>query len=497
MRRDLRSTDIKLRLLGHWGTSAGLGFIYAHTSRAIRQRGQRTVFFTGPGHGGPSLTSASWLEGTWADATRTRRRTPTACAPCSAASPHPAESPATSPSPLPGRSTRAASWGTCWCMPSGGDGQPGPAGARGGRRRRGRDRTAGRSWKGISFLNPKHDGAVLPILHLNGYKIAGPTVLARKDPAEVRALFAGHGYEVLEVTGDDVPGMHHRFAQTLDTALSKIAAIQQQVRTSGFTTRPRWPMIILRSPKGWTGPASVDGVKVTDSWRAHQVPLSGSRATRSTSTSSDLAAFLPSGGPFDDTGAPVELVTSNNPEGDLRMSAARLPTGHRQRAAGDARIRQLRRAGAVPATERMESPRVLGAMMRDLYVDNPTSFASSAPTDEFQPHRRSLRVSDRAWMEHLIPDDVKISPDGRVMEVLSEHNCHGWLEAYTLTGRHGLFATYEAFAMVSASMTIQHGKWLEESIELPWRAPVPSLNILLTSTCWRNDHNGFSTRVRG
>ena len=501
VRRDLRSTDIKPRLLGHWGTSAGLGFIYAHTSRAIRQRGQRTVFFTGPGHGGPSLTSASWLEGTWADAypdtpqdahgLRTLFRRFSA----------PGGIPSHVSVTTPGSIHEGGELGYVLVHAFGavmdnpdllalavvGDGEAETGPLEG-------------SWKGISFLNPKHDGAVLPILHLNGYKIAGPTVLARKDPAEVRALFAGHGYEVLEVTGDDVPGMHHRFAQTLDTALSKIAAIQQQVRTSGFTTRPRWPMIILRSPKGWTGPASVDGVKVTDSWRAHQVPLSGVKGNEE--HLDILETWLRSYRPedlFDDTGAPVELVTSNNPEGDLRMSAA--PAANGGTVSEPLAMRGFDSYAVPvpsPATERMESPRVLGAMMRDLYVDNPTSFRVFCP-DETNSNRigEVFEVSDRAWMEHLIPDDVKISPDGRVMEVLSEHNCHGWLEAYTLTGRHGLFATYEAFAMVSASMTIQHGKWLEESIELPWRAPVPSLNILLTSTCWRNDHNGFSHQGPG
>jgi xylulose-5-phosphate/fructose-6-phosphate phosphoketolase len=294
--------------------------------------------------------------------------------------------------------------------------------------------------------------------------------------------------------------MHHRFAAALDAALDTITAIQHEVRANGFTTRPKWPMIILRSPKGWTGPATVDGVKVTDSWRAHQVPLSGVKGNEE--HLDILETWLRSYRPeelFDDTGAPMPIVTANNPTGDLRMSAA--PSANGGLLAQDLTLRGFETYEVpvpTPATERMESPRALGAMMRDIYVDNPDSFRVFCP-DETNSNRigEVFEVSDRAWMEHTIPDDVKLGPSGRVMEVLSEHNCHGWLEAYTLTGRHGLFATYEAFAMVSASMTIQHGKWLEEAIELPWREPVPSLNILLTSTCWRNDHNGFSHQGPG
>ena len=500
-RRDLSTDDIKPRLLGHWGTSAGLGFMYAHMSRCIRERGQRTVFFTGPGHGGPSLTSASWLEGTWTDAypdtpqdahgMRTLFRRFSA----------PGGIPSHVSVTTPGSIHEGGELGYVLVHAFGavmdnpdllalavvGDGEAETGPLEG-------------SWKGISFINPERDGAVLPILHLNGYKIAGPTVLARKDPAEVHALFEGHGYEVIEVTGDDLPGMHHRFAAALDSALDKIAAIQDDVREHGFTTRPKWPMIILRSPKGWTGPATVDGVKVTDSWRAHQVPLSGVKGNEE--HLDILETWLRSYRPeelFDDTGAPMPIVTANNPEGDLRMSAA--PAANGGLISQDLSLRGFQTYEVPvpkPATERMESPRALGAMMRDIYVDNPDSFRVFCP-DETNSNRigEVFEVSDRAWMEHLIADDVKIGPSGRVMEVLSEHNCHGWLEAYTLTGRHGLFATYEAFAMVSASMTIQHGKWLEEAIELPWREPVPSLNILLTSTCWRNDHNGFSHQGPG
>lgn len=501
VRRPLNSDDIKPRLLGHWGTSAGLGFIYAHMSRAIRERGQSTIFFTGPGHGGPSLTSASWLEGTWTDAypdtPQDAKGMRTLFRRFSAPGGIPSHVSVTTPGSIHEGGELGYvlihAFGAAMDNPDllslavvgDGEAETGPLEG---------------SWKGISFLNPEHDGAVLPILHLNGYKIAGPTVLARKDPAEVRGLLEGHGYEVIEVTGDDLPGMHHRFARALDEALDKIKAIQDDARANGVSKRPRWPMIILRSPKGWTGPHTVDGQKVTDSWRAHQVPLSGVKGNDE--HLAILQTWLESYQPeelFDDTGKPVDLVLSNNPDGDLRMTAN--PSANGGEVAEPLNIRDFREYAVditAPATERLESPRMLGAMMRDLYADNPDSFRLFCP-DETNSNRigEVFDVSERAFMENVIPDDVKVSAQGRVMEVLSEHNCHGWLEAYNLTGRHGLFATYEAFAMVSASMTIQHGKWLEEAIELDWRKPVPSLNILLTSTAWRNDHNGFSHQGPG
>ena len=501
VRRKLTSSDIKPRLLGHWGTSAGLGFIYSHMSRAIRERGQSTVFFTGPGHGGPSLTSASWLEGTWTDAYPDTPQDAAGMRTLFRRFSAPGGIPSHVSVTTPGSIHEGGELGYVLIHAFGavmdnpdllslaivGDGEAETGPLEG-------------SWKGISFINPERDGAVLPILHLNGYKIAGPTVLARKDPAEVRSLLEGHGYEVIEVTGDDLPGMHHRFAAALDEALDKIKAIQDDARKNGVTSRPRWPMIILRSPKGWTGPMNVDGKKVSDSWRAHQVPLSGVKGNDE--HLAILQTWLESYRPedlFDDTGSPVELVTSNNPDGDLRMTAN--PSANGGKVSEALKLRGFETYEVPvpsPATERMESPRVLGAMMRDIYTDNPTNFRLFCP-DETNSNRIGdvFDVSDRAFMENLIPDDVQISSNGRVMEVLSEHNCHGWLEAYNLTGRHGLFATYEAFAMVSASMTIQHGKWLEEAVELDWREPVPSLNILLTSTAWRNDHNGFSHQGPG
>jgi len=502
LRRPLTVSDIKPRLLGHWGTSPGLSFIYAHVSRLIALTGQEAIYLAGPGHGGPALVAAGWLEGTYtetypqvtqdeAGANRLFRQF---------------SSPGGIPSHVsvttPGSIHEGGELGYVLVHAFGsvmdnpdllsiavvGDGEAETGPLEG-------------SWKGISFLNPAHDGAVLPILHLNGAKIAGPTVLARKPPAEVRALFEGHGYDVIEVTGEDQPGMHHRFAAALAEAYATISTIQQSARHGDWDgVRPRWPMIILRSPKGWTGPDAIDGIKVTGTWRSHQVPLSGVR--ENPEHLSRLEEWLRSYRPgelFDERGAPTAVVLANNPRGDLRMSAS-------PHANGGVLTRELDlpdfRDFAVPvdhpAVEPRESTRQLGEMLAEIYRRNPDQFRLLSP-DETNSNRLGavFEVSDRAFMERVEPDDVKISAQGRVMEVLSEHNCHGWLEGYNLTGRHGMFATYEAFAMVSASQTIQHGKWLEEAAHLPWRAKVPSFNVLLTSTAWRNDHNGFSHQGPG
>lgn len=501
LRRPLDSDQIKPRLLGHWGTSPGLSFIYAHMSRLIRERGQETVYLAGPGHGGPALTAAAWLEGTWTqaypDVPQNAEGMKTFFRRFSAPGGIPSHVSVTTPGSIHEGGelgyVLTHAFGSVFDNPDllslavvgDGEAETGPLEG---------------SWKGISFLNPERDGAVLPILHLNGYKIAGPTVLGRKSPEEVRDYFQGHGYEVLEVTGGDLPGMHHRMARALESALDKISAIQRDARSNGFSGQPKWPMIVLRSPKGWTGPTEVDGIQVVDSWRAHQVPLSGVK--ENPGHLEILQDWLKSYKPedvFDDLGGPSELVLSANPPGGLGMTGSK----HTNGAAADHPIDYPDfRDYAVQIDERgvqrMESPRKLGEFMRDIYSRNPHDFRLFCP-DETNSNRLGaiFEVTDRAFMEKTIDRDVKLSPSGRVMEVLSEHNCHGWLEGYTLTGRRGLFATYEAFAMVSASMTVQHTKWLEEGSHLDWRKPVPSLNILLTSTCWRNDHNGFSHQGPG
>jgi xylulose-5-phosphate/fructose-6-phosphate phosphoketolase len=502
LRRALNVDDIKPRLLGHWGTSPGLSFIYAHVSRLIAHTGQPAIYLAGPGHGGPALVAASWLEGVYTETYPQVTRDADGMHRLFRQFSSPGGIPSHVSVTTPGSIHEGGELGYVLVHAFGsvldnpdllsvavvGDGEAETGPLEG-------------SWKGISFLNPAHDGAVLPILHLNGAKIAGPTVLGRKPAAEVRSLFEGHGYRVIEVEGSDLPGMHHRFAAAMATAYGQIIEIQQAARTGRWDrTRPRWPMIILRSPKGWTGPAEVDGVKVTGTWRAHQVPLSAVRENPEHLRL--LESWLRSYRPdelFDERGAPVDLVLAANVTGDLRMSASRHANGGSLRRELDLPdFRDLALPVENPGAQLAESTGKLGEMLAEVYRRNPDRFRLFSP-DETNSNRLGsvFDVSDRTFMERVQTDDTKISADGRVMEVLSEHNCHGWLEGYTLTGRHGMFATYEAFAMVSASQTVQHSKWLEEAAHLSWRARVPSLNILLTSTAWRNDHNGFSHQGPG
>ncbi|HEX6506744.1 MAG TPA: phosphoketolase family protein, partial [Chloroflexota bacterium] len=358
------------------------------------------------------------------------------------------------------------------------------------------------SWKGISFLNPARDGAVLPIVHLNGYKIANPTVLGRSSDDGVRSLLQGHGYEVHFVEGNDPARIHQQLAATLDTCYSTVREIQRDARTSGFSGRPRWPAIVLRTPKGWTGPKVVDGIPVEGTFRAHQVPL--------TETKTDpehlamLEAWMRSYHPeeqFDSNGRLAPDLAELVPQADRRMGANPHANGGRLTVDLDLPdFRDYALQVVQPGTERGESPRLLGQMLRDTFTrtKDEANFRIFCP-DELTSNRLGdvLQVENRCFVQPTIAIDDHVSPDGRVMEVLSEHLCEGWLEGYTLTGRHGLYATYESFAMVSASMTVQHTKWLQEAITLPWREPVPSLNVMLTSTCWRNDHNGFSHQGPG
>jgi xylulose-5-phosphate/fructose-6-phosphate phosphoketolase len=502
LREPLKSEHIKPRLLGHWGTSPGLSFVYAHVSRLIKQTGQQAIYLAGPGHGGPALVAAGYLEGTYSEVYPKVSLDEGGLLRLFRQFSSPGGIPSHVSVTTPGSIHEGGELGYVLVHAFGsvmdnpdlltiavvGDGEAETGPLEG-------------SWKGISFLNPAHDGAVLPILHLNGAKIAGPTVLARKDPAEVRKLFEGHGYEVLEIEGEDLPGMHLRFAALLAEAWGKIKDIQSQARGGTWDgSRPRWPLIIMRTPKGWTGPDKIDGITVTGTWRSHQVPLSGVKGNDE--HIAELEKWLRSYKPeelFDATGAPVAKIRELAPPGSLRMSAS--PHANGGLLTSDLDIPDFRDYAVdvkKPAEGRAESTRKLGELMRDIYSRNPDRFRLFCP-DETNSNRLGavFEVSDRAFMEGVTGDDVKLSNTGRVMEVLSEHNCHGWLEGYNLTGRHGMFATYEAFAMVSASQTVQHGKWLQEASHLPWRAKVPSLNILLTSTAWRNDHNGFSHQGPG
>ncbi|CAN5211104.1 phosphoketolase family protein [soil metagenome] len=502
LREALSREHIKPRLLGHWGTSPGLAFIHAHLSRLIRETGQEAIYLAGPGHGGPALVAASWLDGTYTEVYPEITQDEVGMRQLFRQFSAPGGIPSHVSATTPGSIHEGGELGYVLSHAFGavmdnpdllalavvGDGEAETGPLEG-------------SWKGISFLNPAHDGAVLPVLHLNDAKISGPTVLGRKDPAEVRSLFEGHGYQVVEVTGGDLPGMHHRFAEALATCWGLIRTIQDDARHGTWDgARPRWPMIVLRSPKGWTGPHEVDGIQIEGTFRAHQVPLSGVR--ENPAHLAMLDAWLRSYRPeelFDATGRLTGPATLIVPSGDLRMSAS--PHANGGRLTRDLVLPDYRDyAVEVPVHggALVESTRRLGRMLRDVYAANPTSFRLFSP-DETNSNRLGdvFTVSDRAFMERTTDSDVALSREGRVMEVLSEHSCHGWLEGYTLTGRHGLFATYEAFAMVSASQTIQHSKWLEESAFLPWRARVPSLNVLLTSTAWRNDHNGFSHQGPG
>jgi xylulose-5-phosphate/fructose-6-phosphate phosphoketolase len=500
LRDPLQAEHIKPRLLGHWGTSPGLAFIYAHASRLINATGQEMIYLAGPGHGGPALVAASWLEGTYSEIYPDISRDAAGMERLFRQFSTPGGIPSHVSATTPGSIHEGGELGYVLVHAFGavmdnpdlialavvGDGEAETGPLEG-------------SWKGISFLNPERDGAVLPVLHLNDAKISGPTVLGRKDPAEVRALFMGHGYDLIEVAGSDLPGMHHRFAAALADAWVRIRAIQDEARSGSWDgARPRWPMIVLRSPKGWTGPLTVDGVAIEGTFRAHQVPLSGVR--ENPDHLAMLERWMRSYRPdevFDADGKPT--TDGLGPHGDLRMSASR-HTGLGPQSS-DLVLRDFGNYAIDvrdPGGERAESTRRLGHLLRDVYLDNPRSFRLFSP-DETNSNRLGdvFAASDRAFMERIGPQDESLSRGGRVMEVLSEHNCQGWLEGYTLTGRHGLFATYEAFAMVSASQTVQHSKWLEESLALPWRAKAPSLNVLLTSTAWRNDHNGFSHQGPG
>ncbi len=503
LRESLKAEHIKPRLLGHWGTSPGLAFIWAHTSRLIKRTGQQCLYITGPGHGGPSIVGASYLEGTYTPAFPYATQDDEGMLKLFRSFSAPGGIPSHASVTTPGSIHEGGELGYALIHAFGsvfdnpdlltiavvGDGEAETGPLEG-------------SWKSISFLNPEHDGAVLPVLHLNGGKIAAPTVLSRKPREEVTKLFEGHGYEVIEVEGDDTPGMHHRFAEALSAAYAKIKSIQEAARNGSWDgKRPVWPMIILRTPKGWTGPEEFEGKKMEGTWRSHQVPLSGVK--NNPEHLAELEEWMRSYNIdelFNADGSPTDLVLAANPD-DVELTMSGTPYANGGKLMKPLDLPDFREM-AVPvverATEKVESTRKLGELMREAYRRNPDNFRLFCP-DEANSNRIGavFEVSDRTWMEEVTADDEKLSRNGRVMEVLSEHLTHGWLEAYNLTGRHGLFATYEAFAMVSASQTIQHSKWLQEANELDWRAEIPSLNILVSSTAWRNDHNGFSHQGPG
>ncbi|HKO38807.1 MAG TPA: phosphoketolase family protein [Solirubrobacterales bacterium] len=501
LREPLRPEHIKPRLLGHWGTSPGLNLVYAHLNRLIRATGQDVLYVAGPGHGGPAVLANVYLEGTYSEVYPRVSRDEEGLLRLVRQFSTPGGVPSHVSVPTPGSIHEGGELGYALVHAFGaafdnpdllvacvvGDGEAETAPLEG-------------SWKGVRFLNPARDGAVLPILHLNENKISGPTVLGRARQGEIADLLAGQGYECHFVSGDDPRGVHREFAAALGESRQRIAAIQAQARRpAAMARRPRWPAIVLRTPKGWTGPKEVDGVPIEGTFRAHQVPLKGVRENPEHLAMLErwLRGYRPEER-FDERGRLVPVLAALAPEGDRRMGANPQANGGRRLVPleiPDPSAYAIEVAS--PGRELAESTRRLGELLRDLYAANPENFRLFCP-DETDSNRLGavFEVSDRCLMDAR-PEDVDVSPDGRVMEVLSEHNCQGWLEGYLLSGRHGLFATYEAFAMVSASMAIQHAKWLEEGRRLDWRAPVASLNVLLTSTCWRNDHNGFSHQGPG
>jgi xylulose-5-phosphate/fructose-6-phosphate phosphoketolase len=503
LREPLRPEQIKPRLLGHWGTSPGLSLIYIHLNRLIKERDANVIYLAGPGHGGPALVAHAYLEHTYSeiypevseDLVGLRHLCRRFSTPGGIPSHVSVQTPGSIHEGGELGYVLSHAFGAAFDNPDlivaavvgDGEAESGPL--------------AG-SWKSTSFLNPARDGAVLPILHLNGYKISGPTVLGRDSDDDVRAFLQGNGYEAHFVEGDDPPHVHQAFAATLDRCYERIRAIQQEARQYGVFERPRWPAIVLRTPKGWTGPKEVGGHPVEGTFRAHQVPLADTR--NDPEQLNQLDAWLRSYKPdelFDSRGKFVPDLAALAPEGDRRISAN--PHANGGKLLVDLDIPNFRDYAVEvprPATVRRESTRELGKMLRDIYVRNaePANFRLFCP-DETNSNRLGnvFDVDSRCFVGPTLDIDDHVAPDGRVMEVLSEHLCEGWLEGYLLTGRHGLFATYEAFAMVSASMVVQHTKWLQEAVHLPWRVPIASLNILLTSTCWRNDHNGFSHQGPG
>ncbi|MEU8333052.1 phosphoketolase family protein [Micromonospora sp. NPDC048839] len=501
LREPLTPDDIKPRLLGHWGTSPGLNLIYAHLNRVIVARDLDAMLVTGPGHGGPAIVANTWLEGTWSERYHDVARDEVGMAKLFRQFSFPGGIPSHVAADVPGSIHEGGELGYALshaygaafdhpdlvvaCVIGDGEAETGPL--------------AG-SWLSDVFLNPARDGAVLPILHLNGYKIANPTVLARIPEADLLDLMRGSGYQPYVVAGDDPVVVHRTLAATMDRVLDEIAEIRRRARSGGVVERPRWPMIILRTPKGWTGPQEVDGVQVEGTYRAHQVPLSGVRDNPA--HLAELERWLRGYRPeelFDATGAPVEELRTLPPRGDRRMSANPVTNGGV--VLRDLALPDFRDYGVdvpEPGQPMAGATGVLGPWIRDVISANPETFRLFGP-DEVASNRlgAAFEVTGRAWVAATVPGDDHLSPDGRVMEVLSEHLCQGWLEGYLLTGRHGVFTSYEAFIHIVDSMLNQHAKWLKVTRAIPWRQPIASLNYLLSSHVWRQDHNGFSHQDPG
>ncbi|HET6898088.1 MAG TPA: phosphoketolase family protein [Vicinamibacteria bacterium] len=500
LKRPLTLAHVKPRLLGHWGTTPGLNFVYVHLNRVIREHDLSVIYIAGPGHGGPGLVANAYLEGTYSEVYPDVSQDEAGMSRLFKQFSFPGGIPSHVAAETPGSIHEGGELGYSLshafgavfdnpdllvaCVVGDGEAETGPLAT---------------SWHSNKFLHPARDGAVLPILHLNGYKIAGPTVLARIPAAELEALLRGYGYAPHFVEGDDPLEMHQRMASTLDAVVAEIRRIQREARAHGFRERPRWPMIVLRSPKGWTGPKVVDGKATEGTFRSHQVPMGDmSRPGHLRILEKWMKSYRPRD-LFDAAGRLLPELAALAPRGERRMSAN--PHANGGLLLRDLRLPDFRRyAVPVPRPGAVdgEATRVQGRLIRDVIQGNPDTFRVFSP-DETSSNRwdAAFEVTSRRSTAEILPSDDHVAPDGRVMEMLSEHQCEGWLEGYLLTGRHGFFSCYEAFIHIVDSMLNQHAKWLKVSRRIPWRRPIASLNYLLTSHVWRQDHNGFSHQDPG
>jgi xylulose-5-phosphate/fructose-6-phosphate phosphoketolase len=500
LREPLTAGQTKPRLLGHWGTTPGLNLIYAHVNRLIRARDLNMIYVTGPGHGGPGMVANTYLEGTYSELYPNITQDEPGLGRLFRQFSFPGGIPSHASADTPGSIheggelgySLAHAYGAVFdnpdliavCVVGDGEAETGPLAT---------------GWHSNKFLNAAQDGAVLPILHLNGYKIANPTVLARISDEELDALLEGYGYQVYRVTGDDPGLVHQQLAATLDAVADEIADIQRRAREQGLEDRPRWPMIVLKTPKGWTGPKVVDGEPVEGTWRAHQVPLPEVRTNPEHLR--QLEEWMRSYRPeelFGPDGALVPELAALAPTGDRRMGANPHTNGGLLRR--DLHLPDFRDYAVAVARDSggPEATRVLGDWLRDVIKANPDTFRLFGP-DETESNRLTdvYQATNKVFEGVIVPGDNHLAPAGRVMEVLSEHQCEGWLEGYLLTGRHGLFNCYEAFIHIVDSMFNQHAKWLEACNHIEWRRPVASLNYLLSSLVWRQDHNGFTHQDPG
>ncbi|HVP35578.1 MAG TPA: phosphoketolase family protein [Terriglobales bacterium] len=504
LKEPLSKEHIKPRLLGHWGTTPGLNFIYVHLNRLIKKQDLNMLFVTGPGHGGPALLANTYLEGTYSELYPDVSQDTEGMKKLFKQFSFPGGVPSHTAPETPGSIHEGGELGYSLshaygavfdnpdlitvCVVGDGEAETGPLAA---------------AWHSNKFLNPKSDGAVLPILHLNGYKIANPTILARISRQELEDLFIGYGHQPYWVESSDPKGAHHLMAETLDTVIYEIKRIQADARTNSLSTRPRWPMIILKTPKGWTCPKKVDGKKIEDFWRSHQVPFA--EFDKKPEHLKILEEWMKSYKPeelFDEKGKLLSELTALAPQGEKRMGAN--PHSNGGLLLKDLRMPDFKEyavAVSEPGQVKEESTRVLGRFLRDIIkLNSPQRNFRVIGPDEVASNRLDalFEVTNRAWMGDTISEDENLSPDGRVMEILSEHTCQGWLEGYLLTGRHGLFTSYEAFIHLVDSMFNQYAKWLKVTrSEIPWRRPMASLNILLSSHVWQQDHNGFSHQDPG